>query len=97
MQPGAFVSEQIEPDVETMDASRIARGEPAAPGAFRWRGTRYAVAAVTRTWRTYRMDRGEKYVDRHWFEATLESGETVRLYCLRRPRTAARWFLFSIG
>jgi hypothetical protein len=91
-----FVSEPIEPDVATMDPARLARGEPAVPQAFAWRGTRYEVTAVVRTWRTYKVDRGDRYVDRHWFEAILRSGETVKLYCLRRARSSSRWFIFSM-
>jgi hypothetical protein len=92
----SFVSEPIEPDVDTMDPARIARGEPDAPRAFRWRGTRYEVARVARTWRSVKVDRGERYVDRHWFEVVTSGGETMRLYCLRRERAGGRWFLFSV-
>ncbi len=98
MKPGStFVSEPIEPDVDTMDPERIARGEPDAPRAFLWRGVRYEVARLERSWRTYKTDRGERYVDRHWFELGLRGGEVVRLYCMRRERGASRWFLFSIS
>jgi len=93
----SFVSEPIQPDVETMDPAQIARGEPGAPHAFTWRGTRYEVAQIARTWRSFKVDRGERYVDRHWFELVLRSGETVKVYCLRRERTSARWFIFSIS
>jgi hypothetical protein len=91
-----FVSEPIEPDVTSMDASRLARGEPAPPHAFAWRGQQYEVALLLRTWRTYKLDRGDRYVDRHWFDVRLRSGQTARLYCLRRVRSSARWFIFSI-
>lgn len=94
--PSSFVSEAIQPDVDSMDPVRIARGEPALPHAFAWRGLRYEVAQVMREWRTVKVDRGEKYVDRHWFEIVTRSGETMRLYCMRRPNAGARWFLFSV-
>ena len=96
MNGGSFVSEAIEPETEGMDPVRIARGEPTAPRAFSWRGERYAVACVLRTWKTYKLDRGERYVDRHWFEVALSTGQTGRLYCLRRERSGPRWFIFSI-
>ncbi len=93
----AFVSEAIEPDIDSMDPARVARGEPDAPRAFSWRGARYEAVHVIRTWRTYKTDRGERYVDRHWFELRLRAGETARIYCLRRPRSTERWFLFSLA
>ena len=33
------------------------------------------------------MDRGEKYVDRHWFDVNTAAGERMRIYCERRIRT----------
>ena len=53
--------------------------------------------AVLSTWRSYRMDRGDKYVDRHWFDVrTPPGGERMRIYCDRRIRTLKRWWLYSI-
>lgn len=92
-----FVGETIEPDVATIDAHELASGEPAAPRAFVWRGTRYEIETIASTWKSYKPDRGEKYVDRHWFEVITTGGERMRLYFDRRPKTLKRWWLFSTG
>jgi hypothetical protein len=91
-----FVSEAILPDASGVDPSRLALGEPAVPRAFTWRDRRYEIAGLVSTWRTYKTDRGEKYVDRHWFEIDTAGGERMRIYCERRRRTLERWWLFSI-
>ena len=92
-----FVGEPIEPDTGSVDPGRLAMGEPDAPRRFRWRDRAFAVTTLLRRWRSYKSDRGEKYVDRHWFEVETEGGTVARLYCERRPRTTARrWWLFSL-
>jgi hypothetical protein len=93
----SFVGEAIDADVGTMNPELIAQGEPAPPRAFSWRGKRYEVETVTKTWKSHKTDRGDKYVDRHWFEILTRDGETMRLYFDRRPKTLKRWFLFSTG
>ena len=95
--PPAFVSETIEPEIGGMDPARLASGEPDVPRAFSWRGRRYETAEVLRTWKTYHVDRGDRYVDKHWFEVRTAGGATMRLYCKRRERTTARWVLFSVA
>ena len=92
-----FVGEPIEPEADAFDPARLAMGEPDAPRRFRWRDRPFAVTTLLRRWRSFKTDRGEKYVDRHWFEVETESGEVMRLYCDRRPRTTERrWWLFSV-
>ena|SRR5579862_8265282 len=94
--PPAFVSEPIVPETGGMDPARLATGEPDVPKAFAWRGRRYETAELLRTWKTYHVDRGDRYVDKHWFELRTVTGETMRLYCKRRERTTSRWVLFSV-
>lgn len=91
-----FVSEPIEPDVASIDPAGLARGEPIMPNAFNWRGRRYEVAGIKKTWKTWRIDRGDRYVDRHWFAIQTKSCETMRIYCLRSERSNRRWFLFAV-
>ncbi len=91
-----LISEPIEPDVATIDPAALTRGEPELPSAFTWRERRYHVAAVERTWRTWRLDRGDRYIDRHWWQILTATGERMRIYCLRHERTNRRWFLFAI-
>ena len=91
-----FVSEPIEPDASSIDSARLAQGEPGVPRAFVWRGQRYEIAGVEKTWKTWRIDRGDRYVDRHWFTVLTKTGDRMRIYCLRSERTNRRWWLFAI-
>jgi phosphoribosylglycinamide formyltransferase-1 len=97
-----FVSEAIEPLIETCDAARLAVGEPGLPRRFRWRGQNVEVTGVLRTWRETgpcRHGSGERYVRKHWFEVATASGATMRLYSERRPlhgRKDSRWWLYSV-
>ncbi len=92
-----FVGEPIDPDASTMDPSLLSQGEPDAPNAFVWREARYEIETVERRWKTHKMDRGDKYVDKHWFEVITTGGERMRLYFDRRPKVAKRWWIFSTG
>jgi hypothetical protein len=96
--PRQFVSEAIEPRAESFDASTIARGEPSLPSAFAWRGAELAVGTLLRTWRSHRMDRGDKYVARHYFEFSTADSRTAIVYCERQTRKpgAPRWWLYTI-
>jgi hypothetical protein len=94
-----FVSEAIEPQAGSFDPATIAHGEPSLPSAFTWRGDDLAVDALLRTWRSHRMDRGDKYVARHYFEFTTPDGRTAIVYCERQTRKpgAPRWWLFTVA
>lgn len=100
--PEQFISEAIEPVVETYDTSRMAIGEPGLPREFVWRGRRIIVTAVLRTWReTGKCRHGspELYVRKHWFEVATASHDTMKIYFDRQPRDGrpgARWWLFSM-
>jgi phosphoribosylglycinamide formyltransferase-1 len=97
-----FISEAIKPITETVDASRMAIGEPGLPREFIWRGRTVTVRAVLRSWReTGKCHHGsqEMYVRKHWYEVVTASDGTMKIYFERQPRKGrkgARWWLFSI-
>ncbi len=97
-----FVSEAIDPLIETCDTARMAVGEPGLPRQFRWRGQTVQVISMLRTWRETgpcRHGSGERYVRKHWFEIATDSGATMKLYFERKPlhgRTDSRWWLYSV-
>jgi hypothetical protein len=101
--PERFISEAIEPVIETYDTSRMAVGEPGLPHEFVWRGSKFTVTAVLRTWReTGKCRNGspELYVRKHWFEVATVPHDTMKIYFDRQPRDGrqgARWWLFSVG
>jgi hypothetical protein len=92
-----FVSRPIEPAAGSLDTSALERGEPALPGTFMWDGETIAVGRVLRTWRSTKVDRGDAYLDRHWFEFETPDGAVATVYFHRRAqRGAARWWLYTI-
>ncbi len=101
--PGRFLSVALRPVTETIDATRMAAGEPGLPQEFRWRGGTLRVAEVLRTWRETgpcHHGSGEAYARKHWFEVVTGTGSRARLYFERQARgrgkEAARWWLFSL-
>jgi hypothetical protein len=99
-----FISEPIEPDRDTFDTDRAARGEPGLPRKFTWRGEEYRIVEVLTTWKTTgpcSSGSPEKYVRKHWHRVRTENGDTMTLYCSRQPsRRAGKikggWVLYSI-
>ena len=97
-----FISAAIQPVVETFDAARMRTGEPGLPRQFRWRSQTIRIARVLRTWReTGPCHHGsaEQYVRKHWFEVLTDSGDSMKIYFERQPRSRnnkARWWLFTI-
>ena len=93
-----FVSEAIAPKSESFEPGTMARGEPALPSAFTWRERELTVEALLRTWRSHRVDRGDKYVARHYFEFSTTAGNKAVVYCERQTRRpdAPRWWLYTI-
>ena len=98
-----FVSAAIEPVVETLDAARMSTGEPGLPRQFRWGSQIIGIARVLKTWRETgpcHHGSGERYVRKHWFEVLTDSGEIMKIYFERQPRSRnnkSRWWLFTIG
>ena len=96
-----FVSEAIEPVVETCDTRRMAAGEPGLPRAFRWREEMVQVTTVLRSWRTTgpcTHGSPERYVRKHWYEVATADHGILTLYFDRQPRRSrreSRWWLFS--
>ena len=72
-------------------------GEPPVPRAFRWDRKTLTVAAVLRSWRSTKTDRGDVYLKRHWFELQTEDGERIEVYYDRESRRGeSRWWLYTI-
>ena len=84
--------------IGSFDADAMVRAEPGLPPAFSWRGETLTVAGVVRTWKSHKVDRGDTYVKRHYYEVTLADGRTATIYFDRGARRdAPRWFLYTIG
>jgi phosphoribosylglycinamide formyltransferase-1 len=97
-----FISEAIQPVAETIDAARMSTGGPGLPRQFRWRSQTIQIAQVLNTWRETgpcHHGSGEQYVRKHWFEVRTDSGDTMKIYFERQPRSGTgrrRWWLFTI-
>ena len=97
-----FIGEAIRPDAETMDTARMAAGEPGLPELFHWKKQTIRITRVLRTWRgtgPCHHGRGEIYVRKHWFEVATETGQIMKLYFERQPRSGSkknRWWLSTI-
>jgi len=99
-----FISELIEPVEGTMGPVAMAKGEPALPGRFVWRGEEYVVAEVLETWKETGPDKGggeAKYLRKHWFKIRTDSGVEMKIYFQRQPQSRAqskkRWWLYSVS
>jgi hypothetical protein len=99
--PEHFISEAIDPVVETIETTHMAPGAPGLPQQFRWRrhdARRRLCAAgrqtinivkVLKAWHDTgpcRNGSGEKYVRKHWFEVETTSGSKMKIYFQRQPR-----------
>ena len=96
-----FISEAIQPLSETIDTTRMAKGEPGLPRQFQWRSQIIDIARVLATWRETgpcHHGSGERYVRKHWFEVSTDSGVKMKIYFERQPRSTkkSRWWLFSV-
>ena len=99
-----FVSEQIQPVGESIDASAMARGEPGLPACFQWRDETYEVVSVVRQWKAAAAEGGrpggEVYLRRHYYEIQMSDGSVWTVYLVRQtPKSGspkARWFLYTI-
>ena len=97
-----FVSEAIQPVVDTIDTNRMSPGEPGLPQQFRWKRQTINIVKVLKTWHDTgpcRNGSGEAYVRKHWFEVETASGPRMKIYFERQPRSGkgkSRWGLFSI-
>ena len=97
-----FVGAAIQPVAGTVNASRMSAGEPGLPRQFRRGQQTVRIVQVLKSGRETgpcRHGSGERYVRKHWYEVLAESGETMKIYFERQPRSRrskARWWLFSI-
>lgn len=98
-----LVGEPVEPVRGAFDVSMMATAAPGLPGQFTWRGDRYTVASVIKSWKSTgpcRCGSDEQYVRKHWFTIRTTCGIIMTLYFERQPRSArerkTRWWLHSI-
>jgi hypothetical protein len=71
--------------------------EPPVPRAFRWRERTLRIAAVLRSWRSTKTDRGDAYLKRHWFELQTAEGDKLEVYYDRESRRGVpQWWLYTI-
>jgi hypothetical protein len=91
-----FVGRPIAPT--GVDFVTAANGrEPPVPRAFLWNERTLTIAAVLRTWRSTKTDRGDAYLKRHWFELETDDGGRIEIYYDRESRRSqARWWLYAI-
>ena len=93
----AFVSESLVPDAASFDPAALTQGLPALPTGFTWRKRHLHIAAVLRTWRSTRNDRGDDYLDRLWYELVTTDGATAVVYFDKHAkRRGERWRLYTI-
>ena len=93
-----FVSEPIVPVAESFDADTLSHGEPSLPSGFTWGEQTLVVRALLRTWRGTKVDRGDTYLKRHWFEFETQDERTAVVYFDRQAKPgAARWWLYTIS
>ena len=72
-------------------------GAPPVPRAFIWDGRTLTIAAVLRSWRSSKTDRGDKYLKRHWFELETSDSATIEVYYDRESRRGSPpWWLYAI-
>ena len=96
-----FISEPLTPLRGSGEAAGAARGEPALPAAFTWRGQTYTVENILRKWKTSAPEGGrsgaERYLRRHWWTLRTTDGATLTIYCLRQARQGQnRWWLYTV-
>ena len=100
--PEHFVSEAIQPVVETIDTTHMAPGAPGLPQQFRWKRQTINIVNVLKAWHAIgpcRNGSGETYVRKHWFEVETASGPRMKIYFERQARSGrskSRWWLFSV-
>ncbi len=99
-----LISEEVIPVPGSGLASTAARGEPALPSRFTWRGAEYRVTAVLHAWKTTgpcSHGSGELYVRRHWYTVSVEPPGVMTLYFDRQARQSrrpkARWWLYTLS
>ena len=71
--------------------------EPSLPQEFDWSGERLIVVTVLRSWRSTKMDRGDVYLKRFWFEFTLPDARVATVYFDREAKPGSpHWWLYTL-
>lgn len=97
-----FISEPLTPAYDAHSESPPAvtqslTREPTLPPAFRWRDELLVVESTLARRRSSKIDRGDTYLKRHWFDARTDDGRIVTVYYDRAAkRGAPHWWLYSI-
>lgn len=98
-----FISEQIFPVSDSIDTEGMSKGEPGFPNRFIWQETEYVVEEILEKWKgTAQCSHGSKemYLRKHWFKIVSTTGETMKIYFERQPKSKrelkSRWWLYSI-
>jgi uncharacterized protein DUF6504 len=92
-----FVSAPLTPRGDGFITSADGNAPP-VPDAFTWKEGEFHVAAVLRSWRSSKTDRGDTYLKRHWFELQTAEGPTIEVYYDREARKgASHWWLYTVG
>jgi len=95
--PGeTFVFEPIQVDVSSIPAAGLAKGAPACPMRFAWRGKVYRVAKVLETTKVLRAhDSDQAYVKAHAFRVLTDEGLEMVIRCDRQIR-GNPWRLYTV-
>jgi hypothetical protein len=98
-----LISEPIAPVIGAMNPQQMARGAPALPERFFWRGEEHAVAEVLESWKETsgcKSGSEEQYVRKHWFRIRTTKGLEMKLYFERQARSRSerkrRWWLYTV-
>lgn len=92
----SFVGCALEPSGDGYVTAGNGR-QPPVPRAFRWADGTLKIAAVLRSWRGTKDDRGDTYLKRHWFELRTEDGRRIEIYFDRDARRGRpQWWLYTI-
>lgn len=92
-----FVGAPLVPGAGYVDSPALSQGEPPLPAAFTWGAHDVPVLDVLRTWRSTKLDRGDAYLAKHWYEIRTSGDRVAVVYFDRKARAGRpRWWLYSI-
>ncbi|MDE1921365.1 MAG: cytoplasmic protein [Candidatus Omnitrophica bacterium] len=96
-----FISEAIQPVIDTCDTERLSVGTPGMPREFIWHREKITVTSLLRTWRTTgacRHGSGEQYARKQWFEVKTAGHGTMKIYFNRSSLGRTKemgWWLYT--
>jgi hypothetical protein len=71
--------------------------EPSLPTAFHWRNETLAIKSVRDRRRSTKVDRGDTYLKRHWFDLETVDGRVITVYYDRAAKRGhPHWWLYAI-